>query len=148
MTSIIAKEFSSPNIPVTRGVLQGDCLSQLLFNMCFNTFIKFLEAEKFRKLGFVDHDGIDHLFNPVHWFQFTDDTAVISSPERENQLLLHCFTRWYQWVQITIRVDKCTKFGIKKCSTCSMQFQQCNSMQCNAIQFNKEMFYLLNAIPD
>ena len=122
-TSIITNQFSTPAIPVHRGVLQGDCLSPLLFNMCFNTFIQFIKAEKFKQLGFSDHDGTNHLFNPAHWFQFADDAAVISSSERENQLLLNCFTRWCQWAQMIIRVDKCTTFGIKKFSTCSMQFQ-------------------------
>ena len=37
-TSIITPEFRTPFIPIGRGVLQGDCLSPLLFNMCFNTF--------------------------------------------------------------------------------------------------------------
>ena len=122
-TSIITKDISSPAIPVNRGVLQGDCLSPLLFNMCFNTFIQFIKAEKFKQLAFSGHDGTNHLFNPVHWFQFADDAAVTSSTERENQLLLNCFTRWCQWAHIIIRVDKCTTFGIKIFSTCSMQFQ-------------------------
>ena len=38
-TSIITDEYTTPAIPVRKGVLQGDCLSPLLFNMCFNTFI-------------------------------------------------------------------------------------------------------------
>ena len=91
--------------------------------MCFNTFIQFIKAEKFKQLGFTDQDGTNHLFNPVHWFQFADDAAVISSSERENQLLLNCFTRWCQWAQMIIRVDKCSTFGIKKFSTCLMQLQ-------------------------
>ena len=39
-TSILTKEFRTPFISVGRGVLQGDCLRQLLFNLCFNTFLK------------------------------------------------------------------------------------------------------------
>ena len=39
-TSIITDNFTSPAISVGRGVLQGDCLSPLLFNICFNTFIQ------------------------------------------------------------------------------------------------------------
>ena len=39
-TSILTKEFRTPFISVGRGVLQGDCLSPLLFNLCFNTFLK------------------------------------------------------------------------------------------------------------
>ena len=38
-TSIITSEFNTPFIQVGRGVLQGDCLSPLLFNLCFNNFV-------------------------------------------------------------------------------------------------------------
>ena len=39
-TSILTNEFRTPFISVGRGVLQGDCLRPLLFNLCFNTFLK------------------------------------------------------------------------------------------------------------
>ena len=122
-TSIITDHYRSPAIPVCRGVLQGDCLSPLLFNMCFNTFIQFIKAEKFKQLGFSTSENSDCLFHPVHWFQFADDAAVITNGEKDNQLLLNCFTRWCQWAKMTRRVDKCTTFGIKKFSTRSLQFQ-------------------------
>ena len=44
-TSIITSEFRTPFISVGRGVLQGDCLSPLLFNMCFNTFIQHIKLK-------------------------------------------------------------------------------------------------------
>ena len=88
-TSVITDDFRTPAIPVRRGVLQGDCLSPLLFNMCFNTFIQFIRQEKYKQLGFTSHDTFDCLFNPVHWFQFADDAAVVTTNERENQLLLN-----------------------------------------------------------
>lgn len=47
-----ASEFHSPFIIVGRGVLQGDCLSPQLFNMCFNTFLQRIKIEKYRQLGF------------------------------------------------------------------------------------------------
>ena len=122
-TSIITDEFVTPAIPVNRGVLQGDCLSPLLFNMCFNTFIQFIRQEKYKQLGFSTHDENDRLFNPTHWFQFADDAAVVTTDERENQLLLNCFTKWCQWSNMIIRVDKCITFGIKKFSSRSSQFQ-------------------------
>ena len=37
-TAVITDHYSTPTIPVRRGILQGDCLRPLLFNMCFNTF--------------------------------------------------------------------------------------------------------------
>ena len=47
-TSIITEQFSTP-FTVGRCVLQGDCLSPLLFNMSFNTFIQHIKSEKYRQ---------------------------------------------------------------------------------------------------
>lgn len=64
-TSIITPGFRTPFAPVGRGVLQGYCLSPLLFNLCFNTFIRHIESEKYRQFGFFFQ-----FLNPLHWFQF------------------------------------------------------------------------------
>ena len=121
-TSIITEQFNTPFITVGRGVLQGDCLSPLLFNMSFNTFIQHIKSEKYRQLGFWKLSEIGIPCNPIHWFQFVDDAAVISSQERENQMLLNRFTIWCQWANMIIRVDKCSTFGIKKQLTKSIQY--------------------------
>ena len=121
-TSIITEQFNTPFITVGRGVLQGDCLSPLLFNMSFNTFIQHIKSEKYRQLGFWKLSEIGIPCNPIHWFQFADDAAVISSQERENQMLLNRFTIWCQWANMIIRVDKCSTFGIKKQLTKSIQY--------------------------
>ena len=63
------------------------------------------------------------MFQPVHWFQFADDAAVITTCEKENQILLNCFTRWCRLANFVIRVNKCITFGARKCSTRSIQFQ-------------------------
>ncbi len=60
--------------------------------------------------------------NPLHWFQFADDAAVISAGEKENQILLNRFTVWCRWSDMIIRVDKCSTFGIKKQLTRSIQY--------------------------
>ena len=46
-TSIITDSFQTPFITVDRGVLQGDCLSPLTFNLCFNTLIRYISDQKF-----------------------------------------------------------------------------------------------------
>ena len=73
---IVTKEFRTPFISVGRGVLQGDCLSPLIFNLCFNTFLQHIKSAKYRQFGF----SLKFL-NPIHWFQFADDAAVISGQE-------------------------------------------------------------------
>ena len=114
-TSIITSNFQTPYIPIRKGVLQGDCLSPLLFNLCFNTFIQHIKAPEYRQFGFLI-DSYKSL-SPVHWFQFADDAAVISGQENENEHLLNRFTIWCKWAQMIIRVDKCITFGIKESTT-------------------------------
>ena len=121
-TSIMTEQFNTAFIKVGRGVLQGDCLSPLLFNMSFNTFIQHVKSEKYSQLGFWKFSENGKPLNPFHWFQFADDAAVISGQENENQLLLNRFTLWCQWAHMIIRVDKCSTFGIKKDLTKSIQY--------------------------
>ncbi len=90
--------------------------------MSFNTFIQHIKSEKYRQLGFWKLSENGNPLNPVHWFQFADDAAVISSHEKENQLLLNRFTVWCQWANMIIRVGKCSTFGIGKESTKSVQY--------------------------
>ena len=122
-TSIKTDQFSTPFITVGRDVLQGDCLSPLLFNMSFNTFIQHIKSESYTQLGFWKFNKSGIPCNPIHWFQFADDAAVISSQERESQILLNRFSVWCQWANMIIRVDKCSTFGIKKHSSKSIQYQ-------------------------
>ncbi len=131
-TSIITSSFQTPFIPVRRGVLQGDCLSPLLFNMCFNTFIQHIKAEKYRQFGFSFR-----LINPVHWFQFADDAAVVTTQESENQHLLNRFSVWCQWSNMFIRVEKCSTFGIRKASKLFI-----NSMLIPTVKISESFQYL------
>ena len=52
-TSIVTNTFQTPFISVGRGVLQGECLSPLTFNLCFTTFICYISHHKFRQFGFT-----------------------------------------------------------------------------------------------
>ena len=116
-TSIITSSFNTLFIPVGRGVLQGDCLGPLFFNLCFNTFIQHIKSDQYRQFGFSHK-----LLNPIHWFQFADNASVITSLETENQHLLNRFSLWCQWSDMIIRVNKCSTFGIKKAVTKSIQY--------------------------
>ena len=85
--------------------------------MCFNRLIQHIKAEKYSQFAFSLE-----MLNPIHWFQFADDAAVITSQESENQHLLNRFSVWCQWSDMIIRVDKCSTLGIKKATTKSIQF--------------------------
>ena len=51
--SITKKRLYRYPIKVSRGVLQGDCLLPLIFNLCVNTSIKSIQSEKGGCLGYV-----------------------------------------------------------------------------------------------
>ena len=64
--------MTSPN-RVHRGVLQGNSLSPLLFNL-INTLINTIKSEKIESMGYF----YQHCLRPKHWFQFADDTAIVT----------------------------------------------------------------------
>ena len=51
-TSVITKPFATPFILLGWGVLQGDPLSPLTFNLIFNTFIRYIKSEQFEQFGY------------------------------------------------------------------------------------------------
>ena len=51
-TNFKTSNFNTPFIQVGRGVLQEDCLSPLLFNLCFNTFLQHIKSEKYQQFAF------------------------------------------------------------------------------------------------
>ena len=73
-TVMASDAFVTDFILVGRGVLQGDCLSPLAFNMVINTFIQFIENEKYQQFGY---NFIKYMI-PRHWYQFADDAAVVT----------------------------------------------------------------------
>ena len=91
--------------------------------MSFNTFVQHIKSESYTQLGFWKFNKSGIPCNPIHWFQFADDAAVISSQEKENQILLNRFSVWCQWANMIIRVDKCSTFGIRKQSSRSVQYK-------------------------
>ena len=95
-TFIITSHYNTPAIPVRRGVLQGDCLSPLLFNLCFNTFIQYIKAEKYKQLGFSPHDPNDRMFQPVHCFN--SQTMLPLSPTMRKKTNFYCIV--YSLVQM------------------------------------------------
>ena len=101
-----------------RGVLQGNCISPLLFNLIINTFIQHIKQKEYEQLGYK----FSKYFSPRHWYQFADDASVITGQELA-QIILNAFTRWCTWSDMIIRVDKCKTFGITKRGSNAVQTQ-------------------------
>ena len=71
--SIGTDNFTTDPIVVEKGVLQGDCLSPLLFNLVVNTLLKTIDSEKIRSICYNYCDTL----TPCHWFQFADDSTLV-----------------------------------------------------------------------
>ena len=111
--------FMTSPIRVHRGVLQGDGLSLVLFNLILNTLINTIKSEKIEFMGYF----YQNCLSPKHWFQFADDTAIATALDSNNQHLCNVFLKWTSWADLTIKVSKCRTFGIRKYKTASEQFQ-------------------------
>ena len=117
--SVAGDGYVTNPIRVDRGVLQWDSLSPLLFNMCVNTLIKTIEDKRIKCMGYV----AEKTLSPRHWFQFSDDTAIVTALEEDNQCLLNLFTKWSSWADLEIRIDKCHSFVVNKCMSSAIQPQ-------------------------
>ena len=87
-STIATDSFTTPFLHIKKGVLQGDCLRPLVFNLIINTFIQFVSQEQFSQLGY----SLTNFLHPTHWFQVADDVAVITGQEYETQILLNAFS--------------------------------------------------------
>ena len=67
--SIVTNNFITPPITIAKGVLQGDSLFPLLFNLCFNTLMLTVNQERVKCLEYTSNtlNFIKHLS------QFVDD---------------------------------------------------------------------------
>ena len=123
-------------------MLQGDSLSPLLFNLCFNTLMLKVKQKRTKSLEYTSNTLNNFI---KHWSQFADDAAVITALESGNQYLLNLFTKWCSWSDLIVKISKCVTFGIKKSSTAAFQLEPhlMISSQKTAIMKKSESFKYL-----
>ena len=82
---------------------------------------------------------------PRHWFQFADESALVTSTEGDIQALLNVFTKWCKWAGLRICPRKSKIFAMRKCSTRSVQFSpylRVNNEQIRTVKLDEEFVYL------
>ena len=78
-----------------------------LFLTCFNTLIRTIENEKIKLLGY----NYTNALSPRHTFQFAGDTVLAIATQEDSQALTNVFTKWCQWANFKICINKCRCFG-------------------------------------
>ena len=104
-------------IRVERRVLQGDSCSPLFsinvtLILTLYTLMLTLNQPIYRKLEFSGGTRLDR--QEKAWLQFADDAAIVASDNACAQGLLNLFEAWCSWASMSIRLDKCTAFGMLK----------------------------------
>ena len=139
--TVVTDSYTTSFLRIERGVLQGDCLNPLIFNLLINTFTQYVRQGRFSQLGYL----LSKLLRPIHCFQFADDAAIATGQVCKTQELLNSFTPWCTWSSMIIRVDKCHTFGMTKKETLSVETHPklfVNNEQIPALKNNESFKHL------
>ena len=112
---VSTKQWSSDSFHFKRGIFQGDPLSPIIFIMCFDPIIQFLETEMSR--GY-DIDG-----NKVITAPFADDFCLITGNKRTHQRLISKINSLTDTLGMKLKPAKCRSLSIIRGSPCNLPFQ-------------------------
>ena len=64
---------------------------------CLIYVVNTVKNEKLNCFGYI----YDFSIRPCNWLQFADDTAIVTSSEDDNQLLMNGFIKWCTWADLS-----------------------------------------------
>ena len=99
--------WSTPLIPLQRGVYQGDPLSVVIFNTVINTLIDTLKTRV--DLGYTLYKS-SHTTNVL---QYADDTCLVANCPAACQHLLSITEQWLEWAGMEAKVPKCHSVSLQ-----------------------------------
>jgi len=103
-TSIKVGPHLIENIPIRRGVKQGDPLSPVLFNLVLDELLCFLDAQQ---------TGIKINGTTINSLAYADDLLLLTPSAREMQLQLRSTERLFDARHMAINPDKCSSLTTK-----------------------------------
>lgn len=89
----------SPKVKITKGVLQGDALSPLLFSLYINDLSKYLKEEGLTGVSITGR-------RDVLAIKYADDTALLASTRGQAQKTLDALKRYCDSNELIINVNK------------------------------------------
>ena len=98
---VISDGWSTPLVPLQRGVYQGDPLSVVIFNTVINTLIDTLKTRT--DLGYSLYKS-SHTVNVL---QYADDTCLVANCPAACQHLLNMTEKWLEWAGMKAKPSKC-----------------------------------------
>ena len=99
------KSWISDPFPFKKGIFQGDPLSPIIFIMCFNPIIEYLQTEKMH--GYIMND-MRYITAP-----FADDFCLITRNKKTHQRLINKIQDLTTSMGLTLKPVKCRSLSIQ-----------------------------------
>ena len=108
--SINTKLWSTPGIPLNKGVFQGDPLSVVIFNCVMNTYIDAIKPCLSSSYNFSNSS------QSLGLLQYADDTCLVTDGPSSCQNLLNLTDLWLTWSGMTANISKCQCLAVRASS--------------------------------
>jgi Reverse transcriptase (RNA-dependent DNA polymerase) len=111
-TSITNRQpaFQTPDIDIKQGVVQGDSLSPLIFNICMDPLLKWLQTGG---RGYNTRIRTSSGNLTMSALAYADDLTIICGTAKDLQRQLHKLDHYCQWMGLDVNASKCDIQAVK-----------------------------------